>query len=196
MPINFLPSIKNYKNSSKLMLISSSIIAAAILIVLVGSGVSFNNDDDDNFFGSFNIKNNNRVYAQQQQSSTGPSTSSSSLNKITIALSSAQFMPLTNLVYNQLKVIVQYKTNDASLINTKANGLLRVSSLNGTVIKTSSFPNGFLLNQKTGSIQFATSFTDKSLQNVKADVVLTDLIKINPISNVVTTNVSLNNTVK
>jgi hypothetical protein len=105
-------------------------------------------------------------------------------------------MPLTNLVYNQLKVIVQYKTNDASLINTKANGLLRVTSLNGTVIKTSSFPNGFLLNQETKSIQFATSFTDKSLQNVKADVVLTDLSKINPISNVVTTNVSLNNTVK
>jgi hypothetical protein len=151
MPINFLPLVKNYKNSSKLLLISSSIIAAAILIVLVGSGVSFNNDDtEDNFFGSFNIKNNNRVYAQQQQPTTGPSTSSSSLNKITIALSSAQFMPLTNPIYNQLKVIVQYKTNDASLLNTKANGL-RVFSLDGTIIKTSSFPNGFLLNQ-TGSI--------------------------------------------
>ena len=123
--------------------------------------------------------------------STGPS---SSLNKTTIALSSAQFMPLTNPIYNQLKVIVQYKTNDASLLNTKANGL-RVFSLNGTIIKTSSFPNGFLLNQ-TGSIQFATSFTDKSLQNVKADVVLTDLSKINPLSNLVTTNISLNNTVK
>jgi hypothetical protein len=122
---------------------------------------------------------------------TGPS---SSLNKTTIALSSAQFMPLTNPIYNQLKVIVQYKTNDASLLNTKANGL-RVFSLNGTIIKTSSFPNGFLLNQ-TGSIQFATSFTDKSLQNVKADVVLTDLSKINPLSNLVTTNISLNNTVK
>jgi hypothetical protein len=122
---------------------------------------------------------------------TGPS---SSINKTTIALSSAQFMPLTNPIYNQLKVIVQYKTNDASLLNTKANGL-RVFSLNGTIIKTSSFPNGFLLNQ-TGSIQFATSFTDKSLQNVKADVVLTDLSKINPLSNVVTTNISLNNTVK
>jgi hypothetical protein len=103
-------------------------------------------------------------------------------------------MPLTNPIYNQLKVIVQYKTNDASLLNTKANGL-RVFSLNGTIIKTSSFPNGFLLNQ-TGSIQFATSFTDKSLQNVKADVVLTDLSKINPLSNLVTTNISLNNTVK
>jgi hypothetical protein len=122
---------------------------------------------------------------------TGPS---SSINKTTIALSSAQFMPLTNPIFNQLKVIVQYKTNDASLLNTKANGL-RVFSLNGTIIKTSSFPNGFLLNQ-TGSIQFATSFTDKSLQNVKADVVLTDLSKINPLSNVVTTNISLNNTVK
>jgi hypothetical protein len=122
---------------------------------------------------------------------TGPS---SSINKTTIALSSAQFMPLTNPIYNQLKVIVQYKTNDASLLNTKANGL-RVFSLNGTIIKTSSFPNGFLLNQ-TGSIQFATSFTDKSLQNVKADVVLTDLSKINPLSNLVTTNISLNNTVK
>jgi hypothetical protein len=148
MLINILSSIKNYKNS-KLLLISANFIAAAILIGMIGSGVSFNNNDDDegNFFGSFNIKNSNRVYAQQQQPTTGPS---SSLNKTTIALSSAQFMPLTNPIYNQLKVIVQYKTNDASLLNTKANGL-RVFSLDGTIIKTSSFPNGFLLNQ-TGSI--------------------------------------------
>lgn len=136
-----------------------------------------------------------KIATEYMRNNNNPSTGpSSSLNKTTIALSSAQFMPLTNPIYNQLKVIVQYKTNDASLLNTKANGL-RVFSLNGTIIKTSSFPNGFLLNQ-TGSIQFATSFTDKSLQNVKADVVLTDLSKINPLSNLVTTNISLNNTVK
>jgi hypothetical protein len=88
MLINILSSIKNYKNS-KLLLISANFIAAAILIGMIGSGVSFNNNDDDegNFFGSFNIKNSNRVYAQQQQPTTGPS---SSLNKTTIALSSAQ----------------------------------------------------------------------------------------------------------
>jgi hypothetical protein len=193
MLINILSSIKNYKNS-KLLLISANFIAAAILIGMIGSGVSFNNNDDDegNFFGSFNIKNSNRVYAQQQQQPYNRTIIIIKQNYYCIKL--CTIMPLTNPIYNQLKVIVQYKTNDASLLNTKANGL-RVFSLNGTIIKTSSFPNGFLLNQ-TGSIQFATSFTDKSLQNVKADVVLTDLSKINPLSNLVTTNISLNNTVK
>jgi hypothetical protein len=68
---------------------------------------------------------------------------------------------------------------------------MRVYSLNGNIIKTSSFPNGFILN-KTGTIQFATSFTGNTTQNVRADIVLKDLDKINPLSNIVTANVPYN----
>jgi hypothetical protein len=153
---------------------------------IVGNGIFFNSDDE--LFGNIpNTQSTNRAFAQQIQTAK-PVLSA---NKITIALVSSQFMPLTNSTFNQLKIIVSYKTNDASLINTKINGVMRVYSLNGNIIKTSSFPNGFILN-KTGTIQFATSFTGNTTQNVRADIVLKDLDKINPLSNIVTANVPYN----
>ena len=77
------------------------------------------------------------------------------------------------------------------LVNTKINGIIHVSLPNGSLVKTSSFPNGFIVNQ-SGTIQFATSFADKTIQNVKADIVLTEPNKITPLSNIVTANVSFN----
>jgi hypothetical protein len=156
-----------------------------------------NNDDNDNNFNNRN--NNNRAFAQQ---ATTPSTISSiptpslpvqmPTNKIIITPTFAQFYPLTDPTFNQLKIIVQYTTHDLSLLNARINGILQVSLLNGTIIKTSSFPNGFILNQ-TGTIPFATSFADKAIQNVTANVVLTDLSKTTEFSNTVTANVNFNN---
>ena len=70
-----------------------------------------------------------------------------STNKIAITYNSAQFLPLTNATHNQLKVIIHYQTNDISLINTKINGVMQVFLSNGSLVRTSSFPNGFIVNQ-------------------------------------------------
>jgi hypothetical protein len=101
-------------------------------------------------------------------------------------------LPLTNATHNQLKVIVHYQTNEISLVNTRINGVMQVSLSNGSLVRTSSFPNGFIVG-KSGAIQFATSFADKTIQNVKANIVLTDLTKTNPLSNAITINAALNN---
>ena len=167
-----------------LLLVSITTTTAAVAVTLAFNfGVFFNGND--NILGDFNsIGSTSKVYAQQSIAGT---------NQITIAASSTLFSPLTKAAYNQLKVIVNYETKDVSLINTRINGVMQVSLSNGSLVRMSSFPNGFIVNQ-TGTIQFATSFADKSIQNVKADIILTGLDKSTPLSNIITTNVALNNT--
>ena len=126
------------------------------------------------FFGVGIISN---IYAQ-------------SVQKITITLNSAKLAPLTNDTHVQLKVLVGYVTKDPSLVNTKINGIMKVSSSNGTALKTSSFADGFIAN-KSGTITFATSLPGKSIQSVKLDVGLTDLNKTTQLSNVVNATVNL-----
>jgi hypothetical protein len=128
----------------------------------------------------------------------GPNTLNSinaqSAEKITISVDSSDYAPLTlDPNANQLKVIIGYETKDPQLVNTKINGVMKVTAENGTLVKTSSFPNGFDLTE-SGRIQFATSFSDDSLTKVKADIQLTDLNKTSVLSNAVTTEVSLNQT--
>ena len=149
-----LSSIKIYK-SMLLLLVSITTTAVAVALAF-NFGIYFDGNDD--LLGDFNsIGSTSKVYAQQSIAGT---------NQITIAASSTQFSPLTKAVYNQLKVIVNYETKDVSLINTRINGVMQVSLSNGSLVKMSSFPNGFIVNQ-TGTIQFATSFADKTIQNVK-----------------------------
>lgn len=138
-------------------------------------------DHNDDRFSSIG-----RVCAQQSKSTV-------SANEITITSNSARFLPLTNATHNQLKVIVHYQTNVISLVNTKINGGMKVSLSNGSLVKISSFPNGFIVGQ-SGTIQFATSFADKTIQNVKASIILTDLTKTTPLSNAITINAFLKNT--
>ncbi len=121
------------------------------------------------------------------------STHAQVADKITITLNSAKFAPLTNGTHIQIKAIVGYVTKDPSLVNTKINGIMKVSLTNGTLVKRSSFPNGFTVSQ-SGTIQFATSFVGKTMQNAKADIVLTDLSKTKALSNIVTSNITLENT--
>lgn len=145
------------------------LITLIVIATVATYNINLNSDKNDNFINSLI----NKAFAQ------------SSLNKITITAKSAQFLPLTNFTYNQLKVIINYQVNDISLVNTKLNGVMQVYLSNGTLIKTSSFPNGFTIS-KSGMIQFATSFADKSLSNLKFAIVLTDFTKSKPLSNIVT----------
>jgi hypothetical protein len=117
-----------------------------------------------------------------------------SAERVTISVDSATYGPLTNAPgANQLKVIVAYQTVDPQLINTKINGVMEVLAENGTLVKTSSFPAGFDLTE-SGRIQFASSFTDPTMQTATANIVLMDINKTSILSNAVTTNVTLGGT--
>ncbi len=130
------------------------------------------------FFGAVIISS--MIYAQPSE-------------KITITLNSTKLTPLANGTHTQLKVVVGYVTKDASILDSKINGIMKVSSLNGTVLKRSSSANGFIANQ-SGTISFATSLMGKTMQNAKIDIVLTDPSKTLPLSNVVTSNVNSDTT--
>ncbi len=113
--------------------------------------------------------------------------------KITLKVSSATLTPLKKTPgLDQVKVIVDYTVNDPSVVHTQINGVMHVMAPNGTSIKASSFPSGFTIGQ-SGQIQFATSIHGDSLNNVKAEVVLTDLAKTKGtfLSNRVSTNITL-----
>jgi hypothetical protein len=148
----------------------------------------------------------NKVFAQGQQDnlsqdsdqkpetssslSTADSASSSSLkDKVTIDLTSVEFAPLTSSENNQLKIVINYQTNDPSLVNTPMAGTMKVYDSDGNIIKTSKIGNGYVLG-KSGPMQFATTFTDKTISDVKAEVYLTDNMG-NKISNTLTTDASL-----
>ncbi len=113
--------------------------------------------------------------------------------RVTISVDSATFLPLTTYPgANQLKVIVAYQTSDPEIMNTQINGVMQVIANNGTIVKYSSYPNGFPTPLgESGKIQFATSFTDPAMQTATANIVLMDLNKTTILSNAVTTNVTL-----
>ena len=57
-------------------------------------------------------------------------------------------------------------------------------------MKTSSIQKGFVLGE-SGTIPFATSFTDKTIQDVKAEIALTDALHEEKISNTLETKAAL-----
>jgi hypothetical protein len=111
--------------------------------------------------------------------------------EVSITLNSAQFVPLTTGEENRIQVFVNYTVNDPSIINQTINSVMKVYQVNGTLIKTSSSPNGFIVNE-TGIQRHATTITNNSkLQNVVAVIQFTDLAKLIPISNPVQVKLNL-----
>jgi hypothetical protein len=96
----------------------------------------------------------------------------------TISVDRAVALPLTTVEGNQVKVIVNYDIEDESLIGQRINAIMGIyDRQTGSLIKLSSFPNGFLLNNTEGTTQLATTLTDNILQNISAVVTLTNADK-------------------
>lgn len=112
--------------------------------------------------------------------------------EISISLDSALFVPLS-VGGNQVNVLVNYTVNDSSLLNQEINSVMKVYLTNTTLIKTSSSPDGIIVNQ-TGLQRHATTITDSTLQNVIAVVQFTDLTKTEPLSNPLRVDLTLNQT--
>jgi len=70
---------------------------------------------------------------------------------------------------------------------------MKIYTSNGTLIKTTSIPNGFKVD-KTGFQQFVTSLPNSTLQSITTIVLFTDLNKTSPLSNSLTNNLVLNKT--
>ena len=111
---------------------------------------------------------------------------------ITLTLDKSSFAPLSTVHGNQLSVSVKYEVNDKSLANQKINGLMKIYSANGTLIHSTSFPEGFDAKKRGGEEELKTTIRDPTLNEVIANVTFTDLKKTETLSNTVTTKLVLN----
>ena len=125
---------------------------------------------------------------------SAPSAFAQDTQGITISAANSSFTPLTNTVGNQVRVNIEYSVEDESLQNQVINAVMAVFAPNGTLLKTTSFPTGFTAQSDGGTETLRTTFRDKSLTSVTANVTFTDLTKSRSISNVLTINLDLEET--
>src|SRR6476619_2454672 len=113
---------------------------------------------------------------------------------ITLTMDKSSYAPLTNIHGNQLSVSVRYEVDDKSMPDEKINGLMKIYSSNGTLIHSTSFPDGFNAKKKGGVEELKTTIRDSTLEHVIANVTFTDLKKTETLSNTVTAKLDLNQT--
>ena len=69
---------------------------------------------------------------------------------------------------------------------------MKIYSANGTLIHSTSFPEGFEAKKKGGVEEIKTTIGDPTLDEVIANLTFTDLKKTETLSNTVTTKLVLN----
>lgn len=111
--------------------------------------------------------------------------------RLSISVSNSSFVPLTNTDANQVRVGVEYTIEDESVENEIINAVMKVYAPNGSLIRTTSIPSGFTAQGDGGEQVLRTTFVDKSMQNILANITFTDSTKRIPISNVITVNLDL-----
>jgi hypothetical protein len=70
---------------------------------------------------------------------------------------------------------------------------MKIYTPNGTLLKTTSIPNGFKVD-KSGFQQFVTSLPNSTIQSINTIVLFTDWNKTAPLSNSITNKLVLNKT--
>jgi len=113
--------------------------------------------------------------------------------EIVLKFNDAQFfLPLGKSI-QQVKLTTTYSISDSDIVGKQISGTMKIYTQNGTLIKTTSIPNGFRAD-KSGFQQFVTSFPATSVQSITPVVLFTDLNKTSPLSNSITENLVLNKT--
>jgi hypothetical protein len=101
-----------------------------------------------------------------------------------ISVTQATALPLVNTEGNQVKLIINYSMGDESIVGQRINAQMGIyDRINGTLIKLSSFPDGFILNNTAGTIQLASTLTDPKIRNISTIVTLTNTEKTEKYSN-------------
>jgi hypothetical protein len=104
--------------------------------------------------------------------------------RATISIDRAIALPLVNAEGNQVKVIINYSIGDQSLLGQRINAVMGIYDRpTGSLIKLTSFPNGYILNNTQGTIYLASTLTDPKIQNITTLVTLTDADKSEKYSN-------------
>ena len=128
-------------------------------------------------FTYFSFSSEAELFAQQQG---------------TISIEQATALPLVNAEGNQVKVVINYSMGDESFLGQRINAVMGIyDRINGSLIKLSSFPDGFILNNTEGTIQLASTLTEPKIQNISTIVTLTNAGKSEKYSNDVRSDLDL-----
>ena len=110
----------------------------------------------------------------------------------TISIDQATALPLVNAEGNQVKIVVNYSMESESFLGQRINAVMGIyDRLNGSLIKLTSFPDGFILNNTEGTIQLASTLTDPKIQNISTIITLTNAEKSEKYSNDVRSDLDL-----
>jgi hypothetical protein len=110
----------------------------------------------------------------------------------TISVVQATALPLVNAEGNQVKIVLNYSMGNESFLGQRINAQMGIyDRINGTLIKLTSFPDGFVLNNTVGTIQLASTLTDPKIQNISTIVTLTNEEKTEKYSNDVRSDLDL-----
>jgi hypothetical protein len=82
-----------------------------------------------------------------------------------------------------VSVFAQYALNDNSIAGQTINAVMEVYAPNGTLIRTSSYPDGFIAQGSGGIEGLETTIRDLTLQSVTANVTFRDSTKTEILSN-------------
>ena len=110
---------------------------------------------------------------------------------IVISIANSSYVPLTNTDANQVRVNVKYTIDDETLKSKKLNAVMKVTAPNGTLIRTTSIPGGFTARSGGGIEGLKTTFRDKLMDKISANITLTDITKKTPLSNALTLTLNL-----
>ena len=102
--------------------------------------------------------------------------------EIVLSLNDSSFAPIAPDGKNQVKVVVNYATQEPMVVHDLVKGVMKVYSANGTLLKTSSSPTPFAASS-SGKLSLSTTLTDNTIDSVTAKIVFTNPIRTEIVSN-------------
>lgn len=114
--------------------------------------------------------------------------------EILLKLGDGQFLQLPDKNVQQVRLTVIYSVVDPDILGKQVSATMKVYAPNEAIIKTSSVPNGIMVEQ-SGFHQFVTTLPNSTINFVTAVVVFTDQNKTSPLSNSLPVKLAQNKTI-
>src|SRR5215207_3060592 len=111
--------------------------------------------------------------------------------EVILSLDNSTFTPLTLGSGNQVRVLANYNIQNSSIVGQTINAVMKLYTSNGTLIKTSSYPSGFVAQNTNGTAELKSTVEDPTIQSAIANITLTNAAKTEVISNKISTTVNL-----
>ena len=111
--------------------------------------------------------------------------------EVILSLDNSTFTLLTLGSGNQVRVLASYNVQNSSIAGQTINAVMKLYTSNGTLIKTSSYPSGFVAQNTNGTAELKTTVEDPTIQSAIANITLTNAAKTEVISNEISTTINL-----